>query len=136
MEEWLRPLVPEVGEACGLEFRILLETILLRDCGIQKSEFDQLYDSEHVTAHLKLHALLRLRKAAPPVISSQPTFGDILRCYRLLKGWTTERLAREVLIGKQSVVDYEGDKASPRPETLAALVNTLEIPADILIGVI
>jgi len=57
MEEWLRPLVPEAGDARDLAFWTIVETIVLRDWHIQKSEFDHICESEP----LRVEALLRLR---------------------------------------------------------------------------
>ena len=61
-------------------------------------------------------------------MSTSPTFGDVLRRYRLAAGLTQEALAEQAGLSARAITDLErGVNRSPRKDTLARLAAALEL---------
>lgn len=76
------------------------------------------------------------RMATAIAEKSKRSFGQVLRAYRLMNGLTQEKLAAAARTSKQSIVNYEKDRAVPGPEAVPFLVEALGIPASELVGVL
>src|SRR5258708_4080966 len=85
-----------------------------------------------VSAGLWAAAAARLAegRAALMVTSDTPTFGDLLRRYRVLAGLTQEALAERAHVSTQAVRALEqGINRAPRAATLALLAEALALSA-------
>jgi predicted ATPase/class 3 adenylate cyclase len=65
------------------------------------------------------------------VAGRQPSFGDLLRRYRVAAGLTQEELAERAGLSRRGISDLErGERARPRRETFQLLVQALSLSAD------
>ena len=56
------------------------------------------------------------------------TIGEKIKKYRLEKGWTQEKLAKEAEISTISIQQYEGNRRNAKFETIIKIAEALEVP--------
>ena len=56
------------------------------------------------------------------------TVGEKIKKYRLEKGWTQEKLAKEAEISTISIQQYEGNRRNAKFETIIKIAEALEVP--------
>ena len=56
------------------------------------------------------------------------TTGEKIKKYRLEKGWTQEKLAKEAEISTISIQQYEGNRRNAKFETIIKIAEALEVP--------
>lgn len=61
-------------------------------------------------------------------------FCDRLKCARNNKGISQKKLAEYLFVSQQTVAKWETDKATPNPETIAKISETLNVSTDYLLG--
>ena len=61
-------------------------------------------------------------------------FCDRLKCARNNKGISQKKLAEYLFVSQQTVAKWETDKATPTPETITKISETLNVSTDYLLG--
>ena len=58
------------------------------------------------------------------------SLGDVIRQYRIERGFTQNELSEEISLSSRQIMSLEGDQCLPTFETLSKLVQVLNIPGD------